>query len=74
MAVQMRSVFSSTVKDIGYDEGTAQFYVTWLKSGKTSVYDGVPADIAEQVNSAPSIGSAVIALLVKGGFAHAYEE
>ena len=70
MTAQMRNVFSQTVNAIGHDPADNSLYVTW-KNGKTSVYEGVPADLADQVMNAPSVGSAVLSM-VKPSYAHKY--
>jgi KTSC domain len=70
--VEMREVFSSNVDRIGYDQATGTLQVEF-KSGKTAVYRGVPAGVANQVVGAPSVGSALHEL-VRGKFPHAYDE
>lgn len=55
-----KSVFSSMVTEVGYDEEKAELYVTWKKSGKTSVYAGVPEGVAFDLSNAPSVGQMVI--------------
>jgi KTSC domain len=64
-------VFSSTVQHISHDPSTGDMSVAW-KDGKTSVYKDVPADLAQQVANAPSVGKALHAL-VKGQYPHEYE-
>lgn len=59
MAPEMRSVFSSVVDTIGYDEESQQLIVVWARSGKTSIYSGVSADVANGVINAPSVGQAL---------------
>ena len=65
-------VFSSTVQHISHDPSTGDMSVAW-KDGKTSVYKGVPADLAQQVANAPSVGKALHAL-VKPHFTHEYQK
>ena len=65
-----KSVFSTMVEEIAYDDETSEFLVTW-KNGKRSVYEGVPEDVAEQVASAPSVGQAMNQL-VKNTYQHRY--
>jgi KTSC domain len=55
MPVQMQSVFSSNVDSIGYDVDTQELHVAWA-GGKTSVYRGVPADVAEDASKSWSVG------------------
>jgi hypothetical protein len=72
MPPPMRSVFSSHVDRIGHDMQTGELHVVW-DSGKTSVYSGVPADVADDVSQSWSVGSALTAK-VKGKYAHRYLE
>lgn len=55
MAKVSKQVFSSNVDVVSYDAATAELGVTW-KNGRTSIYDGVPAEIADQCMSAWSVG------------------
>lgn len=70
--MKMRSVFSSHVDQIGYDEQALELHVKY-KTGKTAVYRGVPASTADNVMSSPSIGSA-LHRHVKGKYDHGYPE
>lgn len=72
MTATMRNVFSSRVNMVGHDPETNQLVVQW-KRGKTSIYDGVPADLAFQVMNAPSVGQA-IHNQIKPKYAHRYQE
>jgi len=56
MPVQMQPVFSSSVDSIGYDPETQALHVAWA-GGKTSVYRGVPADVAEDASKSWSVGT-----------------
>ena len=71
----MRSVFSSHIAEIGYDPEVAELYVTY-RNGKTSVYQGVPPDVAAAVGAVgplpPSIGEAVHAHIRGKGYGHRY--
>ena len=69
-----RNVFSSHVESISYDDEAQTMTVTW-KSGKrrTSVYEGVPEDVADQASRAASVGS-FLRENVKGKHAHRYGE
>lgn len=51
-----KNVFSSMVTAVGYDAEKAELYVTWAKSGKISVYAGVPEGVALDLSNAPSVG------------------
>lgn len=65
----MREVYSTRVSEIGYENG--ELHVTWTKSGKTSVYSGVPEKLAEDVMNAPSIGTALKSE-IEGRYPHRY--
>lgn len=54
-----KNVFSTMVSAVGYDEEKSELYVTWAKSGKTSVYAGVPEGVALDLSNAPSVGQMV---------------
>lgn len=71
MPPEMKSVFSTMVSEIGYDEDTAELYVTWPK-GKTSVYSGVPADVAHTVMNSWSVGQAINSEIKAAGYSHRY--
>jgi hypothetical protein len=49
-----KAVFSSTVNEVGWSE-TEGLVITW-KSGKRSVYEGVPEHLADELSRAPSVG------------------
>jgi hypothetical protein len=74
MPVEMRSVYSSHIDEIGYDHDTEELHVKY-SSGKTTVYDGVPLAVAAAVGavgqSPPSIGEALHAH-VRGKYGHRY--
>lgn len=70
MPPTMKSVYSSNVTHVGHDPETSELHVTW-KSGKTSVYEGVPADLAEQVRTSHSVGTAVREMIVPS-YTHRY--
>jgi hypothetical protein len=66
----MRSVFSSNVSEVGYDPETQELHVRW-QNGKLSIYSGVPADTADGVMNAASVGGALNDE-IKGTFPHRY--
>ena len=68
----MRGVFSSHVNKVGYDAEKQELFVEW-DTGKTSVYSGVPAGLADSVSSGWSVGKA-LASEIKGKYAHRYEK
>lgn len=76
MALKMKRVYSSHIDEVGYDPDTKELHVTFQgkegKAAKTAVYMDVPADIAQQVVDAPSVGTA-LHNLIKGNFAHEYK-
>jgi hypothetical protein len=69
MEPAMRSVYSTSVNAVGYDEENAELYVEW-HSGRVSIYSGVPLIVFDQVSNAPSVGSAM--LEVKKQYKHRY--
>jgi hypothetical protein len=66
----MRSVYSSHVSKVGHDQETGELVVQW-DNGKTSVYSGVPPDLADDVMNSWSVGSA-LTTRIKGAFPHRY--
>ncbi len=70
MPPAMRDVFSSHVSTIGYDPETKELHVKW-DTGKTSIYEGVPADTATSVMNSWSVGTA-LRDRVKSAFPHRY--
>ena len=70
MAIQTKSVYSSHVDTVSYDDETQELSVKW-DTGKTSVYAGVPPDTASQVMNSWSVGTA-LHQAVKGKYEHRY--
>ena len=70
MPVEWVNSFSSNVDAVGYDATTRELYVTWT-TGKTSIYSGVPADMASEAQRAYSVGN-YIRENIKPQFAHRY--
>jgi hypothetical protein len=68
--MEMRSVYSSFVDEIGYDPETEELHVKY-SSGRTAVYEGVPPTAAATVLSSASIGKALHAH-VRGKYGHRY--
>jgi hypothetical protein len=66
----MQGVYSSQVKEVGHDPATGEMHVTW-SSGKTSVYTGVPPDVADSVRTSYSVGKA-LSEQVKPFYPHRY--
>jgi KTSC domain len=67
--MEMREVYSNRVASIGYEDG--KLAVKWAKGGRTSVYTGVPEELAREVMNAPSVGSA-LRLSIEGSYPHSY--
>ena len=65
-----RSVFSSNVQTIGWDEESGDMTVTW-NSGKRSAYSDVPEGLAEQASKAASVGQFLNAE-IKPYYSHRY--
>jgi hypothetical protein len=66
-----RNIYSSHVRTMSYRNEQQELAVTW-DTGKTSVYSGVPAQLADEVSLSSSVGKALIAN-VKTKFPHRYE-
>lgn len=66
----MRDVYSSNVSSIGHDQQSGELWVTW-DTGKTSIYSGVPSDVASSVMNDWSVGKALTGC-IKGQFEHRY--
>jgi hypothetical protein len=65
-----RSVFSTMVQEIAYDDSTQEMAVTW-NNGRTSIYSDVPEDVALGVANAPSVGQAMNSE-IKPNYDHRY--
>jgi len=68
----MKSVYSSMVSEIGYDDETGEMLVRWANSGKTSAYAGVSEDVAFEAAQAASVGQ-YINSEIKGQYGHRYK-
>lgn len=66
-----RPVFSEMVSEVGYDEEKQEMSVVWKKSGKRSVYSGVPEQVAVDCSNAPSVGQ-FINSDIKPNYGHRY--
>ena len=66
----MRHIHSSHVREVGHDPDTQEMHVVW-ESGRTSVFEGVPADLVDRVSRSASVGKA-LSDEVKGKFPHRY--
>ena len=65
-----KSVFSSNVQSVGYDEQTKDLIITW-KNGKRSAYNGVPEELADELSRAPSVGT-MLNSEIKPNYSHRY--
>jgi hypothetical protein len=70
MAANTRSVFSSHISTVGYDDASGNLTVAY-QNGKTSVHAGVPPDVAAKVMGSASIGQA-LHKHIRGRFDHSY--
>jgi hypothetical protein len=52
-----QDVYSTVAASIGYDAENNEMYVTWRRSGKRSIYSGVPEALARDVANAGSVGT-----------------
>ncbi len=57
-APEFRPVFSSCVSELAYD-GKRSVLIVRFNKGTEYEYEGVPADLAEQISNAPSVGEAL---------------
>jgi KTSC domain len=68
MMPEMLYVYSSHIVSIGYDSDAEQFHVRYAPdlehpAGRVAVYHNVSPEAADDITSAPSVGSAVRAHL-----------
>ena len=59
----MHPVYSTNITSVGHDPHTQEMHVTW-RSGRTSVYSGVPADKADEVRRSSSVSKAVREMII----------
>ncbi len=67
---EMRPVQSTNLAAIGYDQEAQNLYVQWHDE-RVSVYEGVPALIASNLESAHSVGQA-FNQIIRGKYQHRY--
>jgi hypothetical protein len=70
MTVTHKSVFSSHIDRVSYDDASGRLTVVY-QNGKTSAHNGVPAEVAHRVMTAESVGKA-LHTHVRGKFDHSY--
>lgn len=63
-----KSVFSSFISTVHYNEDEQTLTVTYVRGGATT-YSAVPADIGRAVENAPSVGEALHER-IRGRFPH----
>jgi hypothetical protein len=68
----MKSVFSSMVSEVGYDDETQELLVRWARGGKMSAYAGVSEDTALEVANAASVGE-YLNSEIKPNYGHRYK-
>lgn len=66
----MQSVYSSHVARVGYVAQDQTLLVEW-DTGRTSAYQGVPPDVADEALNAWSVGT-FLNNSVKGKYRHSY--
>ena len=65
-----KSVYSSNVSEVAYDEETKELTITWTR-GKRSIYSGVPEELAIDLSNAPSVGG-MLNSEIKPYYSHRY--
>jgi hypothetical protein len=66
-----KSVFSSRVSEVAYDETTKELFVTWAKGGKRSIYSDVPEEVALDLSASVSVGT-MIGTEIIPNYSHRY--
>ncbi len=51
-----KSVFSSNVSEVGWDDDLQAIIVRWIRSGRVSAYLGADEALALELSNAPSVG------------------
>lgn len=74
---EMRDVQSSKVWQLGYDDKERVLYVRFVPNrkypaGRVAIYRGVPPDVAQRVENATSVGSA-LSQFVEGVYPFNYQ-
>ena len=66
-----KTVFSSRVSEISYNQDTRELAVKWAKGNKTSIYSDVPEEVAVDLGNAVSVGTMINAEIIPN-FKHRY--
>lgn len=66
-----KDVYSSMVQTVGYNDEKQELTVSWAKGGKTSIYSGVPEDVAVRLANTESVGS-MMHTEIMPNYAHRY--
>lgn len=57
MAVWMKDVYSSNLREVGYDSDEGATIAVFRKSGKRAMYPNTTEEQAQQLANAPSVGT-----------------
>jgi hypothetical protein len=66
----MEPVYSSSAEAVGYDPFLQELWVRWAKSGKVSIYCGVPPEVGGDLHKQASVGE--VLQKVKATYRHRY--
>lgn len=66
-----KDVYSSMVQTVGYDEEKQEMTIAWAKGGKSSIYSGVPEDVAVRLANTESVGTMIHTEIIPQ-YAHRY--
>lgn len=70
MSTWNKSVFSSMVQSVGWNEETSEMEVEF-RNGKVAAYKDVPEDVAVRLSNAPSVGQ-MLNMEIKGQYSFRY--
>jgi hypothetical protein len=71
--ISWKDVHSEMVERIGYSAYDQELHVKWRRTGRVSIYEGVPPDVANQAMTAWSVGE-YLNENVKPVYGHRYEK
>jgi hypothetical protein len=69
---EMLNVYSTRVDAIGYDKDKQELYIEWAGGFKTSIYEGIDEDLANETINSWSIGKQIQDKII-GKFPHRYK-